>query len=242
MRFALDAEGNDYYDDARDIIPSINASVKWLTSVINIAIGQNKAGEEIFRDLSIVGVFQTSKDSRISLNVFPHEPWTIIGVYPIPTTDSTGRTYTPPSNLDASSYRTDLYYVDSEKSCKRLTSEEWNDNRGNPFEAGYIGNASCPELADYAYLAPKNYLSDSSSTIDREIEIRPNLISKLAAVEYVKKPTVVTALTDSIEFPDSLFQMLFNRALKYIGYKQGDGTTLDTVTDKDLQLLINAVS
>ena len=65
MRFALDAEGADHYDDTLDIIPAINAAMKWLNNVISIAFGQRKIGEEIFQDISTTGVFQTSKDSRI---------------------------------------------------------------------------------------------------------------------------------------------------------------------------------
>ena len=59
MRFALDAEGADHYDDALDIIPAINSAVRWLENVINIALGEKKIGEEIFQDLTTAGVFQT---------------------------------------------------------------------------------------------------------------------------------------------------------------------------------------
>jgi len=84
LRFALDAENSDHYRDDMDIIPAINAAVKWLTSVVNSAYGQDKIGEEFFRELSTSGVFLTSDTSRVSLEIFPSEVWSILAVYPKP--------------------------------------------------------------------------------------------------------------------------------------------------------------
>lgn len=245
MLFALDAEGNDYYDDDRDIIPAINASIKWLTNVVNIALGKSKAAEEVFRDISIMNVFQTSEDSRISLEVFPNPVWTILAVYPLPETKATAvAAGTPPETTKNSIHRPDLYFVTGEKDCKRLTSEEWIGNKRNPFEAGYIGiDATCPDLIDYAYLPPKNYNPvDPANNIRREIEVRPVVNQGLVAVEYVKQPTVITALGDDIDFPETTFQMIFDKALQYIAYKQGDQTTIYTVTQQDINQLINAIT
>jgi hypothetical protein len=76
LAFALDAEGSDHYRDDLDYIPAINASVKWLTNVINSALGTDKFGEEFFRDLTYSGVFKTDNSSRVSLNVFP--TWSLV--------------------------------------------------------------------------------------------------------------------------------------------------------------------
>lgn len=240
MRFALDAEGQDYYDDDRDFIPSINASVRWMVSVINQALGQQKVGEEVLRDLLTVRVCYTNVASRVSLNVFPEEVWTIVGVYPRPELgDIIGQVWTPPvSNID-SSLRNDKYFIKSDYSCKRLTSEEWN-NSGNPFEAGYTGlDADCEGLLDFAYSGPRNY-GASGSGLSREIEIRPYIPEENVAIEYVRKHNRITLVTDDVEFPETLFQMIFNKALKYISYKQTDGTNLFTVADDDIALLINS--
>ena len=245
LLFALDAEGNDYYDDDRDIIPAINASIKWLTNVVNISLGKSKAAEEVFRDVSILNVFQTSEDSRISLDVFPNPVWTILAVYPLPETKATAvAAGTPPETTKNSIHRPDLYFVTGEKDCKRLTSEEWIGNKNNPFEAGYIGvDPLCTDLIDYAYLPPKNYDPvDLVNDVRKEIEIRPVVNQGLVAVEYVKQPTVIVSLSDSIDFPETTFQMIFDKALQYIAYKQGDGTTLYTVTSSDINQLINAIT
>ena len=246
MLFALDAEGSDHYDDDRDIIPAINSSIKWLTNVVNIALGKNKAAEEVFRDISIMKVFQTSEDSRISLDVFPDPVWTILAVYPLPTTKATTvAAGAPPATTKNSIHRPDLYFVTSDYDCKRLTSEEWIGNKNNPFEAGYIGTPStCPDLIDYAYLPPKNYdpVDPGGNDIRREIEVRPIVDQGLVAVEYVKQPTVVAVLGDNIDFPETTFQMIFDKALQYIAYKQGDQTNLYSVTQQDINALINAIT
>ncbi|MHA2170203.1 MAG: hypothetical protein ACXAB7_09955 [Candidatus Kariarchaeaceae archaeon] len=244
MLFALDAEGSDHYDDDRDIIPAINAAMRWMTNVVNIALGKNKAAEEVFRDISIMRVFQTSEDSRISLEEFPEPVWTILAVYPLPTTKTTGEPVVAPSDSKHSIHRSDLYFVTSDFSCKRLNSEEWVDNKHNPFEAGYIGGSDlCPDLLDYAYLAPKNYDPvNPASQIRKELEVRPVVNQGLIAVEYVKQPTVVTILGDDIDFPETTFQMIFDKALQYIAYKQGDQTSIYTVTNQDINQLINAIT
>ena len=241
IRFALDAEGADHYDDALDIIPAINSSVKWLVNVINIALGEKKIGEEILQDLTTAGVFQTSKDSRVSFSVFPDPVWTILAIYPLPATETTGMVFTPVVDPKNSAYRNDLYHVSSDNDCKRLTVEEWSGNRGNPFEAGYEGSAICDELKDYAYLAPINYSPDGIGTIDRELEIRPALNQQLTTVVWAKAPTPITSLAQDIEFPQTAFQVLFNKALQYIAYKQGDETSLHSITSQDIQLLIQSI-
>jgi len=229
IRFALDAEGADHYDDALDIIPAINASVKWLVNVINIALGEKKIGEEILQDLTTAGVFQTSKDSRVSFSVFPDPVWTILAIYPLPTTETTGMAFTPVVDPKNSAYRNDLYHVSSDNDCKRLTVEEWSSNRGNPFEAGYEGSAICDELKEYAYLAPINYSPNGTGIIDRELEVRPALNQQLTTIIWAKAPTPITSLAQDIEFPQTAFQVLFNKALQYI------------VTSQDIQLLIQSI-
>jgi hypothetical protein len=241
MRFALDAEGADHYDDNLDIIPAINASMKWLNNLITMAFGQKKIGEEIFQDISTARVFQTSKDSRISFAVFPDPVWTILAVMPLPTTDDTGQAFTPPVDPKFSALRNDLYHVSSSNDAKRLTVEEWTINRGNPFEAGYEGDAVCEELKEYAYTAPINYSPLGTDTIEREIEVRPALNQGLVTVIYAKQPTPIVSLADFIEFPDTAFQTLFNKALQYISYKQGDGTNLNSITNQDIQLLAQSI-
>ena len=239
LAFALDAENSDHYLDSLDYIPAINASVKWLTNIVNAAYGQDKLGEEFFRDLAYSGVFQTTNTSRVSLNVFPNEVWTILGIYANPkTSDISGVPPTPTPDLTKSYFLANKLHISSYDSCKRLNVEEWATNASNPFEAGYDGDQICDALKLYAYLAPFNYNNDNVGSIAAELEIRPTISNKQVTVFWAKKPTIITSLSQNIEFPNSVFQLLFDKALSYISYKQGDQTNLYGVTAQDIQQLL----
>lgn len=240
LAFALDAENSDHYRDDLDFIPAINASMKWLTSVISSAYGQNKIGEEFFRELSYSGVFKTSNTSRVSLDIFPNEVWTIQAIYINPSTSSI-QGQTPPTTTDTtrSYFMNNLFHLSSYDACKRLSIEEWATNRDNPFEAGYDGEQLCDDLKEYAYLNPINYQGDGTSYLTQELEIRPLLSNQNISVFWTKKPDNITALGDTINFPNSVFQMLFDKALSYIAYKQGDQTTIYGVSSTDVQQLIS---
>jgi hypothetical protein len=238
MAFALDAEGSDHYLDSLDYIPAINASINWMTTLITTAYGQNKIGEEFFRDLTLSGVFLTNNNSRVSLNVFPNEVWSILGVYVKPTTESIAGAPAPATpNTTQSYYLSNLIHVSSELDCKRLSIEEWARNKRNPLEHGYDGNQLCESLKIYAYLNPITNNPSGTAPFLQDVEVRPALKNEPITIFWVKKPSAITAITDLIEFPNSLFNMLFNKALNYIAYKQGDQTNVYTVTTADIQQL-----
>ena len=241
LAFALDAENSDHYRDDLDYIPSINAATKWLTAVVNSAFGENKIGEEFFRELSYSGVFRTSNTSRVSLDVFPTEVWTVLAVMALPTTESNGGT--PPATPDnTSSYHlSDLIHVSSLNACKRISIESWTDGLFNPTEAGYEGNQICDELKLYSYLQPINYRSVSRGENSQEIEIRPAVKNGKVTVFWAKKPDEITSLSQQIDFPNSVFQLLFDKALNYIAYKQGDQTNIYGVTNNDIQQLLTVL-
>lgn len=240
LLFLLDAEGVDHYGDNEDIIPAINASVKWVVSVINSALGQKKLGEEIFDEVHRALVFRTSRDSRVSLSVFPSDVWTITAVVPLPETSDSGG-IEPPGMQDNRSYlMTNLYHVASQSFAKRTTVEKWHQIGKNPFAAGYP--RACEEGVDYAYLNPVSYYPDGTVDVRREIEIKPKLDKKLVTIFYVEKPDPITALgQNDIALPDSVFNMVLNKALQYIAYQQGDQTNLFSVTSSDLQVLVQTI-
>lgn len=243
MRFALDAEGSEHYTDTEDIIPAINAAVRWVVGVINVALGEKKISEESLSDVSIARVMQTSKDSRIEIESIPDEVWTILAIYPLPTTDTTGNPPVVQPDEKKSVHRDDLYHVASEFDAKRLTVEEWQINKNNPFEAGnvIVDSGTCPDLAQYGYLNPIKYFKDGLSTSVKDIEIRPYIDKGLVTVVYAKSPTDIVDLSGTIELPESVFQVVFNKALQYISYKQGDGTNLNEITSMDVQALIQTI-
>ena len=242
LAFALDAEGSDHYRDVEDYIPAINGAVNWLTNVINSVLGRNKLGEEFFRDLTYSGIFKTDDCSRVSLNVFPNEVWSVLSVYVDPTTKDIAGQTAPITSVSTDSYfMNNLLFRGSYKSCKRLTVEEWVTSRNNPFEDGYDGDQLCDDIKQYAYLNPINHENTNTGNNSMELEVRPEVVNDNIAIVWVKKPSLITSLNDNIEFPNSVFQLLFNKALNYISYKQGDQTTLNSVTDKDIALLLNVI-
>jgi hypothetical protein len=242
LRFALDAENSDHYRDDMDIIPAINAAIKWLTSVVNSAYGQDKIGEEFFRELSTSGVFRTSDTSRVSLAIFPSEVWSILAVYPKPVTRKITGVPDPITPDNTRSYfLNDKLHLTAETSCKRLNLEEWAVNYGNPFEAGYQGDQICDNLKLYAYLTPINYQQTSTAYKSQELEIRPSIVNQEVTIFWAKKPTQIVTLNDEISFPHSVFQLLFDKALNYIAYKQGDQTNLFGVTSQDINQLLNVL-
>lgn len=241
LAFALDAENSDHYRDDLDYIPSINAAMKWLTAVVNSAFGENKIGEEFFREISYSGVFRTSNTSRVSLDVFPTEVWTILAVMALPTTEENGNP-APSTPDNKRSYHLDnLIHVSSLNACKRISIESWTDGLFNPTEAGYDGDQICSELKLYSYLQPLNYGSVSRGNISQEIEIRPAVKNGQVTVFWAKKPDEITSLSQQIDFPNSVFQLLFDKALNYIAYKQGDQTNIYGVTNNDIQQLLTVL-
>jgi len=242
LAFALDAEGSDHYRDDLDYIPAINAAIKWVVAIINSAMGENKVSEEFFAELAYSGVFKTTNTSRVSFNVFPSEVWTLLAIYAKPELELIqGIPTTSTPDLKQSYFIGEQLHVTSSHSCKRLTLEEWAFDRKNPFEAGYEGNAICGEVAQYAYLSPINYQGNSTSLKSQEIEIRPKVVNDYVTIFWAKTPNLITSINDNIEFPNSVFQLLFDKALNYISYKQGDQTNIYSVSSNDVQQLIGLI-
>lgn len=242
LKSALDAEGSDHYIFELDYRPAINSSIKWLTNVVSSAIGRDKIGEEFFRDITYSGIFKTDESSRVSLNVFPNEVWSILSVFVEPkTNDISGQTAPDTTVLTDSYFMNNLKFRSSYKSCKRLSIEEWVTARPNPFEDGYDGDQICDDLKQYAYLNPVNHENINTGISSLEIEVRPEVVNDYVAIFWTKRPSEIVNITDQIEFPQSVFQILFNKALNYMSYKQGDNTTINSVTDKDIALLLTVI-
>jgi hypothetical protein len=240
MLFQLDAEGVDFYGDQEDIIPAINAAMRWIVSVINSALGQKRLGEEIFKDMHRALVFRTSRNSRVSVGVFPGQVWTITAIAPLPVTGTTGQPVPAMPNEDQSYLRPDLYHKDSRYSSKRVPIEEWNRVSQNPFAAGF--DNECEDLREYAYLNPITYDPDGGLTIEHEIEIKPFIDKGLVTIFFIERPVEIDTLgDDDIPLPSQVFNMLTNKALQYISYQQGDRTNLFMVTQSDITTLVNSV-
>ena len=88
---------------------------------------------------------------------------------------------------------------------------------------------------------PIKYFKETGATSVKDIEVRPYIDKGLVTVVYAKTPTPIADLNGDIELPESVFQVVFNKALQYIAYKQGDGTNLDDISTKDVQSLIQTI-
>lgn len=239
----LDAEGSDYYRDDQDYIPAINKAIDWVVAVVNMGLGEKKISEEAFRDLTKVKIYQTNTFSRILLPALTQtdEIWTLIAVLPLPVAYPNSNSIVP-SNDVISYLRGELSLQSSQYIAERVTSEELEINRDNPF---FRGHALEPgELVKtFCYLAPQDYQSSSyvtSGTILGEITIFPEISKKLVAIRYAKYPTRITSISDNIEFPKSMENIIYLKALNYIGIKQGDQSTIINTSNADLRLLLSA--
>lgn len=228
----IDAQGSTYYDDTRDFIPAINHSINWLIAVINTVNGESKISEEVFRELSTVEIWQTSLYSRIDLasaNI-----WTILAVMPLPNCSPNN------TSLSATDFespkRNDLKYISSDHYAKRLTIEEWNINKHNPFESG-SNRIKCKDFIEYAYLNPFYYNNSTSGTpaVKRlELEIRPAISKKLCAIAFATNHPVISSVNDTILFPVQVENMLAEKVLYNVTRKESDETSINKISTQDI--------
>lgn len=234
---ALDAEGSERYLFNQDYKPAINYSIEWMISAFNAGFSENKLSGEALRELVKIGVWQASSFSRIVFDpaIVGHSLWTVLAIYP----DIKVHPFSAPvPNPDpvASTYKPGVSYVSGKASTNRLTLEEWNDNQDNVFMPG--NNVLGAPLVEFAYLDFADYQSTGYVVAGGpELEIRPSVANKFVALGYLKRPSAVASITDSLPFPDSMTNLIVEKALSYISYKQGDGTTLYEVTARDIQQL-----
>lgn len=238
---ALDAEGSDRYLFDQDYKPNINAAIKWMVSVFNAAFGAKKLTEESLKEITYTKVWQANAKSRVSFNAADvgHSLWTILAVMPEPTVTPE----TAPGTLadaNKSVYMSALSFVESDYSCERLTIEEWSKNKKNIFESG--NTILTNGLKSYAYLDFMDFSSSGYVPKEKqEITIRPDVASKFVAMSYIKIPKTIDYISQDIEFPDSLTDLIFQKTLQFMSYKQGDGTSLYSVTDRDITKLVNTI-
>lgn len=243
MASKLDAEGNDRYTFDQDYKPAINGAIENLVSIMNAAFAQKKLSPENLRELTKVKVWQANSYSRISIKKsdIGHAVWSVVGVYPKPKVNKRP-TKLQSSDESESFFRPDISFIDSDYSADRLTLEEWNQNKSNAFLSGNILLSG--GLSEYAYLDMADYSSSSYTGLPDKIEItiRPYVPNELVAIAYIKTPDSITQQSGSVEFPESMTEMIVDLSLSHIAYKQGDGTSLFQVTDRNIQRLVALMS
>lgn len=237
MKASLDAEGSERYLFEQDFKPAINSAMDWLVAVFNSAFSDKKLSEEDLRELVKTTIWQANSFSRIHIDqtVLGYKVWTILGIFPKPVIIPA--TIAPVLPLpETSVFRSDISYIESEFDAKRLTIEGWNSNRKNVFAAG--NEILSNELKSYGYLNYGDYGSSSYNAGGPEIQIRPSVAGEFVALTLLKSPTKINLITDDIEFPEPLLDILFQKSLNFISYKQGDRTNLHSVTAQDVSTLV----
>lgn len=232
IQSALDAEGFDHYQFDEDFKPAINYAQDWLTQLYSRVMGDKKYSEEMLRDLTYIRVWKTSIYGRIhfvSADI-GGELWSVLGVFP--EASVTGSENPPLVFVNRLSYITDYLYLSSDFSAERKSIEFVNENRNNPFSKG--NEIITTDLRTYAYTT----MTDING-LYKELSVLPSSgVRQTVAVAYLLQPTEITATTDNVLFPVAVLPLIVDQALSWIAFKQGDRTNLKSVTDADVQKLI----
>jgi hypothetical protein len=241
MKSSLDSEGSDRYLFDQDFKPAINFAIDLSVAVFNEAFAENKLSPEQLRELTKVKVWQASGYSRIAYNEVDtgHPLWTIVAVFPNITVNKSAISGASGDNKSVSKFRGDVSFIKSGKDAKRLTFEQWNENDDNAFMPGNV--VLTGGLQEYAYLDFADYSSTSYTGNNNlpEITIRPDVSGKLVAIAYLKTPTKVSVIGDSVEFPASMFNLIVDMALNFVSVKEGDGASLLQVSDAMVNKLVS---
>jgi hypothetical protein len=242
MKFELDAEGSDRYIFDLDFKPAINSSINWLVFVFNRAFEQNKFSGENLRDLIKTRVWVANNFSRITFDpaATGDELWSYLGIHPEPEVYPVGSLPPALPNDYTSVFQPNIAYVRSKYTANKSTIEKWNENNVNVFEPG--NEAINGSLKSYAYLTDVNYSAGTTYVQDKEVEIRPSVAGQFVAITYLKVPTQVNLITDDIEFPNSIKTLFVRKALNFIATKQGDQTTLFSITENDVNRLLKTIA
>lgn len=244
----LDAEGSERYTFSEDFIYAIRAANEYVISIFNAAYAENKLSEENLTELTMMRVWQTSTFSRFAFDSTQvgQEVWSILAVHPKIKSIYQNTIYNPgaltlPAATVESVYRSDISFRDSNYSAKRVTSEEWSKRNINSFVAG-SPLITCADLITYGYLDPTDYTNGYPLVNSHfEIEVSPDISGELVALRYLKLPVAPTLITDNIEFPASLTNLITNLTMKFIGVKEGELPTYH-IANAEVQQLTQLLS
>ena len=239
LKADLDSEGTDYWTFDRDFKPAINDGVAYLVSLINSIEGSNKFANEFFRDLTYTKVVIPTVLNRFFFDyasIGNFDVWSILSIMPRATVTPSGT----PVSTDLPQYPSQTRFVTSDYSCKRLTTEEWYNNKNNPFMAGNtVQNMNAPELVEYAYLGFSDYFVNAK----KEIEIRPSVVNTYVGVTYVVTPNPIAFDYEAIPFPTAATDLVVRATLRSLSIKMGgQKNDLYEISSTDLKTLFQSIS
>jgi len=236
---SLDAEGAEYFLFDRDYLPALLSAQDFIISVVNETLGKKKFSEEIFADITFARVFQSSFFSRVQLDpsLLGHDVWTILTIEP--ECETTPAFFVRAAANQNTLYRNDLTVTRSPFFAFRLNADEWSRNIKNPFVEGHELEAG-ESATSYSFTNYTNY-NGSYNVPTPEIEIRPAVSRRPVCVRYAKVPAKPALITDSIEFPAFVFNIITQATLNFISTKQGDKTVLNQLSMQLMALLLKDV-
>jgi len=263
MLARLDANGTDAYDINLDRIKAVNGAQKLILSAISSFLNRKKPSGEAVRDLKSTAVFQTSQFGQVTLdqlllglvNFVPpwqtssQKLWAVLAVYP-EFQSVAPYTITPDAVPTRSIFRGDIQFVKPVKSAKYWTEEEWSGVQNDPFSPG--NNLFSGTMKEYGYVF------GSSPVIASGIRPLPLTIvpytagvRSIVAITYLRHPNYVPEMTGEtdplytqvqLEWPESIAELLVAVSLRLISYKQGDNSTLGSLSTQEMSILLNAIS
>lgn len=141
-----------------------------------------------------------------------------------------------------STFRPELSHIDSTNMCDRIPIEEWNKRKTNRFSAGFKSAVST--FTQWAYLNASNYTSTFGGyklTVPREIKISPDVSQQLVSIMYITTPGLITAITDTIPYPETMIAPLVQKTMSIISIKENTGSNLYQITNNELLQIMKAM-
>lgn len=238
----IDASSSQRYLPDQDIIPAANSAIDRALYAGNWALANRKGSEEMLRELKESRIFQSNAYGGIALeNTNPplgHNVWSVIRVIAEPITLPASPSVLPQQRTTY--FRSDITYMRPGKPVKRLTEEEDAKAVDNPGMAGNEALAATP-MRSYAYII-NGKRTNITAVIDGDYEllIRPQSLcnQRFFEVTYLRQPTRITTVNDTIDLPNSMLRTLVDWGLEYLAaFKQGSGSLMLPGAEKDAQLL-----
>lgn len=239
---ALDAEGTEKYTFEQDTKYAVNGAMEILVTWFNQAFAQKKLVPENLKDLTKVKIWKLNSYSRFSFDeaAVGHPIWTTFAIYPRPIVNKSSTPISADKTNSESQFMPKLSFIKSMQSAKRLTFEEWNENQNNAFMPG--NSVLKGDLTEFAYLDAADFSSTTytGNSDKAEWTLRPDIPNELVAMAYLKYPTPVQQITDSLEFPVSLTDLITELCLNKMAYKQPT-QSLFAATDQNINRLVNSI-
>ena len=240
----LDATGSQRYLFDQDKKPAINSAISRAITAGGWALANRKGSEEMLWELKEDKIFQSNFFGGIAINdalpALGHTVWNVLAVYAEPEVS-------PPITVVSGQPNQTIVYPNnvargSKFPVQRMTAEQVAVANTNIFMSGNETLAATPmRTYGYYYMGNRATSQNIIQATQGEIFITPRSLAsrKLFWVSYLRTPAAITAITDNIDLPRSFMRTLASWALEYLSFKQGDGTTLNSVASKDAGMLFN---